>query len=148
MTARIRPASPADADAIAATEAAAAAHPWSAHQVADTLARSTTVGWVVATGEGAVGHLLASRVADEGEILTLAVHPSHRRQGLARALLSACEAAWRDAGVRQAWLEVRASNHPARALYARHGWFDVGRRPRYYAGLEDAVCMRRDLERP
>ncbi len=133
----VRRATPDDAPTIAAVEAAAAHAPWTEPQVRVQLVSPTTRAWVV--GEPPVGHLLASSVADEGEILTLAVHPDARRHGHARALLRACAQAWADEGVRHGWLEVRVDNTGARALYTAAGWVESGRRPRYYADGTDAV---------
>jgi len=46
-------------------------------------------------------------------------------------------------GTHAALLEVRVSNHAARAFYASTGFVAVGRRPRYYANGEDALLMTR-----
>lgn len=141
---QVAPAEPADVDAIAGVEARAAHGPWSAAAVRATLAAPTTRAWVVRDPR-VVGHLLTSHVLDEAEILTLAVDPSRRRQGLARQLLAAAEAAWRAVGVARIHLEVRADNAPARALYTACGWAEVGRRPAYYRDGEAAILMRRTL---
>ncbi|MEQ1504959.1 MAG: GNAT family N-acetyltransferase, partial [Myxococcota bacterium] len=124
----VRRATPEDAPAIARIEAVASPGPWSEAAVRSTLAARSTVGWVAAgpTGDGVgeepvVGHLLASCVAPEGEILTVAVHPDARRRGYGAALLAACAQAWREAGVTEGWLEVRRDNDGARALYAGCG---------------------------
>jgi ribosomal-protein-alanine N-acetyltransferase len=89
-----------------------------------------------------VAHLLATQVGDEGEVLTLAVREEARRQGLARAMIDALARRWRSTGVVTGWLEVRADNAAARALYASTGWTDAGRRPGYYADGADAIVMR------
>lgn len=136
----VRPASAADAPAIAGIEARAAHAPWTEAQVRESLDAPTTLAWVA--GDPPVGHLLASAVADEGEVLTLAVDPAARRRGLASALLRACQQAWRDHGVVNGWLEVRVDNDAARALYRSQGWVDAGVRPRYYADGADAAVMK------
>ena len=139
----VRAATPADAPEIAALEAAAAHQPWTEAQIRGSLASPSTRGWVTLGRDGAVaGHLLASCVAEEGEILTLAVDPGQRRQGFGRRLLDACLDAWREAGVRCAWLEVREDNVGARRLYAGTGWAEAGARRRYYQDGTDAVVMR------
>lgn len=140
----VRRATPDDLDALASIEAAAAGHPWSRDALASTMATPTCLALVA--GDGVVrGHVLATTVVDEGEILTIAVHPDARRQGLARALLTAVEDAWRAAGVTQGWLEVRADNEGAQALYAACGWTRTGRRRGYYDDGADAVVMQRAL---
>ena len=79
------------------------------------------------------------------EILTLAVAPSARRQGRARALLGK---AFDLAGTAPIWLEVAADNAAAKALYAAHDFEETGRRKAYYkrAGQTrvDALLMRRE----
>lgn len=90
------------------------------------------------------GFICLQWAADEAEILTLAVAPSRRRQGLASQLIASA-AEWLAArGVKQWHLEVAADNQPARALYRRLAFVEIGERKGYYAGV-DAALMRRDL---
>ncbi len=91
------------------------------------------------------GCALGRIVADEAELHSIAVHPASRRKGHARALLEAFLEQCRDAGVRHVWLEVRASNHPAIALYGGRGFKASGRRPGYYDDGEDALIYLLDL---
>ena len=91
------------------------------------------------------GVVLARVAADEAEILTLAVAPGARRQGRARALLSAAMARAAAAGALSMALEVGAANTAAQALYRAAGFTPVGRRTRYYPGGEDALVMRAAL---
>jgi ribosomal-protein-alanine N-acetyltransferase len=92
--------------------------------------------------------VLARAVADEAEVLTLAVAPPARRQGMAAALLDAVcdEAARRGAHVLH--LEVSTANAAARALYARAGFHVSGNRRAYYADGTDALVMSRALAPP
>jgi len=91
------------------------------------------------------GYVVALDAADEGEILNLAVAPGGRRHGLGRALVQSILEALTARGVRQVYLEVRESNAPARALYAAHGFKEVGRRKQYYRRpAEDAIVLRLD----
>ena len=129
---------------MATIEATAAHHPWTRAQICSTLSLATSRAWVADPQGMPRGHLLTTHVVDEAEILTVAVDPAHQRQGLATALLRAAQDYWQAHGVVTAWLEVRDTNHPARTLYTRHGWVDVGRRVRYYADGTDAVQMRWD----
>jgi len=85
------------------------------------------------------GFLVSRGIADEREILNLAVHPAFRRRGLASALvqheLAATARAW--------FLEVRGGNAGARRLYAKLGFVEIATRPAYYANpAEDAIVMR------
>lgn len=90
------------------------------------------------------GFVLARVAADEAEILTLAVMPAARRQGLGRALMQTAIDTAAAHGAMAMLLEVAESNAVARALYACLGFTLVGRRPRYY-GAEDALVMRLPL---
>lgn len=101
--------------------------PWSAREFADLL---SAPGSFLATQP--TGFVLGRAIADEAELLTIAVHPDHRGQGQGRALLRAFEQAARDRGARRAFLEVAADNRPARALYRRAGFAQAGQRPGYY----------------
>jgi len=118
--------------------------PWSTQDFRDCV---TFALFLVAEGEGEriVGYVVALDAADEGEILNLAVAPTGRRHGLGRALVEHVVEALRARGIRHVYLEVRESNAPARALYAAHGFKEVGRRKRYYRRpVEDAIVLRLD----
>lgn len=93
----------------------------------------------------AEGFVLARAVAGEAEILTLAVAPPARRQGLGRALVLAAATGAALRGAEALFLEVSEANAPARALYAALGCAEVGRRRRYYADGSDALVLRLDL---
>lgn len=98
------------------------------------------------------GFILLQTAADEAEILTLAVRPCARRQGLATRLVEAAVTQVMSEGVSRLFLEVAEDNGPARALYSRLGFAQVGRRPRYYARAGgqtvDALLLARNLDVP
>jgi ribosomal-protein-alanine N-acetyltransferase len=92
------------------------------------------------------GAMVMARVAaGEAEILTLAVLPAQRRQGLAGALMQAAIAQCEALGAEALFLEVATRNQAARALYAGFGFEEVGRRRGYYADGDDALTLRRPL---
>lgn len=95
---------------------------------------------LVAQTNTVVGFLLYQELPEgEAEVLNLAVDPDNRRRGAAEALLRRMIAD-RNGGV---LLEVRESNTAARALYAKLGFREDGRRPGYYhRPVEDAVLLR------
>ena len=78
------------------------------------------------------GFLIGRAIADEAELLTLAVAPDRRRGGIGARLVAAFTAEARARGAETAFLEVAADNAAALALYRRHGFAQTGRRPRYY----------------
>ena len=94
------------------------------------------------------GMILARVAADESEILTLAVHPDHRRRGIGALLLGAAMARAAGLGATSMFLEVAVTNEAARGLYARHGFAEAGLRRRYYADGTDALVLRSTLPRP
>ena len=81
-------------------------------------------------------------MVDDAHITTFGVHPDHRRGGVGlRMLLGVADLAI-DLDATRLTLEVRPSNEPARLLYQRFGFLEVGRRPRYYTDDgEDALIM-------
>ena len=80
-------------------------------------------------------------VAGEAQIANVAVSPAFRRQGIAKALLSALLGELAASGYSAATLEVRPSNAPARALYAGFGFVCEGVRRRFYSDGEDALVL-------
>ena len=92
------------------------------------------------------GYLFARRATDEAEILNLAIHPDHRRRGLATALVTGALQDLAQAGARRVFLEVRAANYEAQAFYQTLGFALRGRRKGYYSlPREDALVLSRDL---
>lgn len=149
----IETAGAADLDALVALERACATHPWTRAHFAEAL-QSPATRVLVLRGHGPAGEpeggLLAlcvvARAADEVEIHDVEVHPAARRRGLARRLLERALAEAAQEGARVAWLEVRAGNLGAQALYAGLGFIESGRRAAYYRDPdEDALVLRREL---
>ncbi len=114
---------------------------WGADAFALQLALPGVFGLIAPAG----GIVLARVVADEAEILTLAVLPAARRMGLGRLLLCEARMAAAAAGALAMFLEVSEANPAARALYASTGFLPVGRRRNYYADRSDALVLRLDF---
>jgi ribosomal-protein-alanine acetyltransferase len=138
-----------DLDAIMALERASfPSDAWSDAMMREEL--SSPHGWYVVVEEA--GRLLgyaglrAARGAADADIQTITIAAGGRGRGRGRALLRELleEAARR--GVRDVFLEVRADNPVAQALYLSEGFAEVGRRPRYYQPDDvDAIVMKLDL---
>ena len=80
----------------------------------------------------------------EGELYRIAVLPAYRGAGLGRLLLAEFLAALADRGADECYLEVRAENTVAQALYASCGFLQVGRRKNYYKDpRDDALVLKR-----
>ena len=144
----VRPATPEDVDAVAASEAEnLGPDAWSHGLVEEGVrGRLPTVHYLVAEEDGrVVGHAVASVVADVAELQRIAVAPEWRRRGVAAALLDAVAAIAVPAGADRILLEVREDNAAALSFYAAHGFVEVDRRPRYYRDGATAVVLRRPL---
>lgn len=88
-------------------------------------------------------------LSGEGEILSLAVLPEERGQGLGKKLLFELERVAREKQVRTMFLEVRESNQAAKALYLNAGYEYLGRRKKYYRHpTEDALVLQHRLAMP
>jgi [ribosomal protein S18]-alanine N-acetyltransferase len=144
---RIRTADAADLDAIMDIERASfAASAWER----DTMRAELGSEWgryiVAVDGEGrALGYAGLRAVGAEGDVQTIAVAAEARGRGIGRALLAELLAEAGRRGVRELFLEVRADNPVARALYESVGFREIGVRPRYYQPADvDAVVMKRE----
>lgn len=82
-----------------------------------------------------IGFAMTRRVADEEELLLIAVSPKWRQFGVASALLAEVIDDAQDAGVKRLHLEMR-SNNPAIHLYQKFGFTQVGLRKDYYKGVD------------
>ncbi len=89
------------------------------------------------------GFMVIRAVGDEWELENVVVALHLRRRGIASALMTELLKRAQQAHVHHILLEVRQSNASARALYAKTGFVECGRRPRYYQEPEeDAICYR------
>lgn len=138
---RIRQATRADVDDVAAIERVVFSDPWPRRDFAECVASG--IPFLVAEVDGLVGgYVVAHHAADEGEILNLGVAGAHRRCGLGRSLVQQVLTVLATRGVRVVYLEVRESNAGARRLYEALGFSEVARRARYYRRpVEDAVVL-------
>jgi [ribosomal protein S18]-alanine N-acetyltransferase len=152
----------ADLDTVAEVEKTAYTHPWTRKHFSDSLHAGYPAvlllgealpGEVVhpsrVDGRLLLGYLVAMPGVDEVHLLNITVAPAQQRQGWARVMLDALALWSRGQGAQWLWLEVRYSNAPARALYQRYGFAQVGLRRAYYPvgqrEREDAVVMSLNL---
>ena len=144
---RIVPMTAEHLDEVAELERICFSAPWSRGMLAEELDNALSAFLVALDGEGHVaGYAGVQVVLDEGYITNVAVHPAHRRQGIASKLLEVFAAFARGNGLAFLTLEVRASNAAAIALYTKLGFVQAGRRKNYYEHpREDAWIMTRSF---
>ncbi len=130
--------------------ASAGERAWTRQEIAELLAAPGVAGVSLQAGHHGVGFALYRVVADEAELLTIAVHPTLQRRGAGRRLLAAVRVQVQDAGARALFLEVAADNQAARRLYESAGFQSVGKRAAYYrrgdGSASDALVMRLTLK--
>lgn len=143
MSVQVRPLAPEDAAAAAALEATVP-DSWSEESIRQTLAEGHCCA---AEDRGRlVGLCLCGLVLDEASVYAVTVDGAFRRQGVARAMLHWMFDRLRAQGAKAVFLEVRSQNAPARALYQRLGFAEVGRRRGFYRDpADDAVLMTKEL---
>ncbi|UIJ34802.1 ribosomal protein S18-alanine N-acetyltransferase [Allobranchiibius sp. GilTou73] len=120
---------------------------WSARTWWSELAgRPQRVYLVAQDDDRVVGYAGLSVVGDVADVMTIAVAPDAQGTGVGRLLLEELVAQASAAAVSAVLLEVRSDNDPARKLYERNGFEQIGVRRRYYQpGDIDALVMRRHL---
>ncbi len=84
-----------------------------------------------------VGYICGQSVSDECELYRIAVLPAYRKQGIADRLMTCFLGKCRENGIKNVFLEVRCDNEPAKHLYEKHGFCEVGRRRNYYT---EPIC--------
>ena len=151
---RIECGSSADLDAVMAVMSSAFGRrygeAWTRSQLAGILPMGG-VSLVLARESGSaaiLGFCLSRTVADESELLLLAVVPTHHRRGVGGRLLDDFLERARDSGVARVHLEVRDGN-PAVSMYRNAGFSPVGKRRNYYHAPDgarfDAITLAHQL---
>jgi tRNA threonylcarbamoyl adenosine modification protein YeaZ/ribosomal-protein-alanine acetyltransferase len=119
--------------------------PWSIEQFKEEF-KSDGRMYLVAEFEGKIiGYAGVMQAGDVSDILTLTVHPEHRRKGVARELLRRMMDWSRNQKVDAVMLEMRVGNVEAEPLYRAHGFRKISERKDYYGPGLTAVVMRKDL---
>jgi ribosomal-protein-alanine N-acetyltransferase len=144
---KIRRAVAGDSSQIAALERICFAHPWSEADIERDVGENILATYMVCLAvsgdeEFIVAYAGIWNVADEGHVTNVAVHPDHRRKGVATMVVDNLLQAAREKGGRRFTLEVRRSNQAAIDLYEKFGFKGVGYRMGYYSeNGEDALIM-------
>lgn len=117
------------------------ADPWSERSVASELENPLSLWLVALEGSTIAGYVGSQTVLGETDMMNVAVHPDFRRRGVGETLILALVEELKEAGSHSLTLEVRASNAPARALYEKLGFSQVGLRKNYYRNPKEDACI-------
>lgn len=134
---------PDDYSQVYAIEQRCHAFPWSEATLASNQGERY-INFRLDVGNTLAAFAIIQRVLDEATLFNIAVDLPFQRQGLGRQLLEHAIAVLEGQGIRTLWLEVRASNQGAIALYTSLGFSEVTIRRNYYpthGGQEDAIVM-------
>jgi ribosomal-protein-alanine N-acetyltransferase len=132
-----------DLPAVRAIEQESFMTPWPPHAYRSELENNRLAHYIVARSDGeVVGFAGMWLMVDEAHVTTFAVRRAWRRRGVGERLLLALLDMAAARGAKEATLEVRPSNLPARRLYEKYGFRQVGVRLRYYSdNNEDALIL-------
>lgn len=113
--------------------------PWTLEQVLADLGQPQNWYALAYSGEELVGFLAMQETLYELEVVQIAVRKEWQGRGIARQLLETVPQE------KEVFLEVREGNTPARTLYQKQGFKEIGCRKGYYhAPTEDAIMMKRE----
>lgn len=142
----------ADLERVLVVEAQAYPFPWTQGNFIDAIAAGYDAECLDDAQNGLIGYHVSMVGVDEMHLLNLTVTPTLQRRGFGQLLLERVIARAKALGLQTLWLEVRASNLAALALYRGRGFTDVATRPAYYPGAagqrEAAQVMRLPLAMP
>lgn len=122
-------------------------HPWTEGIFQDCI-KVGYPAWVLLKENSIIGYIVLSAGAQEAHVLNICISPEFRRQGLAEAVLTEVIELLREKNYQTLFLEVRASNYAAAALYENIGFERIGLRKGYYEserGREDAVTYKLEI---
>ncbi len=114
---------------------------WAAESYGEALSWSGVLALVCETEGKVCGFIIARQVADEAEVLNLAVEPERRGKGEGGELLKKALEELRGRGASRVFLEVRESNETGIAFYTKRGFVKTGRREGYYREPEEAAVV-------
>ena len=141
----LRPVGERDLPEVVRIEKESFGDPWSAGEFKSVMSVSHAIFLVAEDSLQRIGgYVITVAVADESEVLNIAVDPARRGAAIGALLLDAALAEAENRGARSTFLEVRESNEPALRLYRSRGFEEISRRRRYYKSpVEDALVLRR-----
>ena len=125
-------------------------YPWSQAQFKEEIAGiGTSREFLLALNDGSVVGYAGIMVVAAGvpaDLLTIAVLPDFRGQGIAQSMLAALESCAKEKGATEVILEVDTKNESAIRLYEFAGYEKISTRANYYALGVDALVMRKEIK--
>ncbi|MFC1579694.1 ribosomal protein S18-alanine N-acetyltransferase [Thermodesulfobacteriota bacterium] len=116
--------------------------PWSQRAFIQEIENPISHMWALLTDNQLVGYICFWLFDREIQLINIAVHRDERGKGLGHHLMTSMIETGFSKGSQYIWLEVRISNLPAKRLYNRLGFEEIGRRRGYYRETkEDAIVM-------
>lgn len=133
-----------DVAAVAAMESENFSRPWSYDAFLKTLSDENYIVMIAKETDALLGYCVLLCMGEEADITNVCTAPAARGRGVATGMLTALMEAGKDCGVLEFFLEVRESNTPARKLYTKLGFEEIGLRKNYYEQpKEHAVLMKK-----
>lgn len=139
-----------DAPALFAIEKQVQSHPWSEKLFRESIGGGYQSWVMLSDAQKIIGFCIMQKVLDEANLLLMAIDPRYQKKGLGYQLLDYAVAQLGEQ-TNVVFLEVRASNHAALALYEKSGFHQMDVRKNYYltaSGKEDAIIMALTLNNP
>lgn len=148
MAPLLRKADSGDLETVLSLENACFTDPWTPGMFKSALEGGSFEELYLLEDEGkCVGYVCIYIFDDEGEVMSVCVHPEKRRLGYGKILVDRALALMKERGVKDVFLEVRKSNSSALALYCGAGFTLIGERKKYYRHpTEDALVMKKSLK--
>lgn len=148
-TASIQPLNIKACDTLSSIHAACFPRGWTESEFRDLFDHSHVIAYGCFNHSQMIGFIFGWIAGGDFELLTVAILPAYRKQGLARQLLEEASHHARKLGSHRIFLEVSVDNPAAHALYYGFGFETIGRRKGYYrhtdGTLEDALTMHCDI---
>ena len=134
---------------IAAIERECFSVPWTSRSIESQVLTEGSISALIrddSSDNRPIGYICGQSVSDECELYRIAVLPAYRKQGIADRLMIYFFDKCREIKIKNVFLEVRCDNEPAKHLYEKHGFIQVGRRRNYYTEpICDALIYKAEL---
>ena len=135
-------------EALTCMEIAATPNPWTAQNLLDSFEASANC-YLIEYQCDCIGYCVVQSVLDEAELLNIVIFKPFQSRGFGAKAIQKLKLELAESGAKYLFLEVRASNVIARALYEKASFEVVNTRRHYYRvanqAAEHALVMRCNL---